>query len=79
MPCKLTVISYIGTANIIRIMFMKEFRIIDSADSADMLRRRLKDTHLEQYGDQLTPEYVYDAIKQNPRFSNMRVSRSSRR
>jgi ubiquitin carboxyl-terminal hydrolase 10 len=61
-------------ANIIRILFSKEFHIIGSADSADLLRRRLNDTKLEQYGDQLTPEYVYDAIKQNPGFSNMRVS-----
>jgi ubiquitin carboxyl-terminal hydrolase 10 len=53
---------------------MKEFRVIDTADSSDGLRRSLKDTLLEQYGDQLTPEYVYDAIKLNPRFSNMRVS-----
>jgi ubiquitin carboxyl-terminal hydrolase 10 len=53
---------------------MKEFRVIDTAVSSDALRRRLKDTSLEQYGDQLTPEYVYEAIKLNPRFSNMRVS-----
>jgi ubiquitin carboxyl-terminal hydrolase 10 len=55
---------------------MKEFKIITSAQSPDGLQRRLKDIQLEQYGDQFTPEYVYDAIKQNPKFSNMRVSNS---
>lgn len=53
---------------------MKDFKIVSSAESADALKRRLKDTQLEQYGDQFTPEFVYEAIKQNPKFSNMRVS-----
>lgn len=57
-----------------RIMFMREFRIIDSADSADKLRMRLKDGELERYGDSFIPEYVYDVIKSLPRFSSMRVS-----
>jgi ubiquitin carboxyl-terminal hydrolase 10 len=53
-------------------MFMREFKTIDSAESADKLRMRLKDQELEQYGDSITPEYVYDTIKQLPRFSSMR-------
>jgi hypothetical protein len=51
---------------------MREFKTIDSAESADKLRMRLKDQELEQYGDSITPEYVYDTIKQLPRFSSMR-------
>ncbi|THV66958.1 cysteine proteinase [Aureobasidium pullulans] len=54
------------------IMFMREFKTIDSAESAEKLRMRLKDQELEQYGDSITPEYVYDTIKQLPRFSSMR-------
>lgn len=56
-----------------RIMLMREFKVIDSADSVEKLRMRLKDTELEQYGDSLTPEYVYSVINQLPRFSSMRV------
>lgn len=53
---------------------MREFEVIDSADSAEKLRLRLKSAELEQYGNAFTPEYVYDAIKRLPRFSTMRVS-----
>jgi ubiquitin carboxyl-terminal hydrolase 10 len=53
-------------------MFMRDFKMIDSAASIDQLRLRLKDNELEQYGDPLTPEYVYDAIKRLPRFDNMK-------
>ena len=56
------------------IMFMREFKIIDSAESAEKLRMRLKDGELEEYGDAFIPEYVYDVIKRLPRFSSMRVS-----
>ena len=52
---------------------MREFKSIDSAESADKLRMRLKQEELEQYGDAITPEYVYDTIKRLPRFSSMRV------
>lgn len=52
---------------------MKEFKPIDSAESAEKLRMRLKDQELEQYGDSFTPEYVYGSIKDLPRFSSMRV------
>lgn len=54
------------------IMFMRDFKLIDSAATADQLRLRLKDNELEQYGDPLTPEYVYDVIKRLPRFDNMK-------
>ncbi len=57
-----------------RIMFLREFKVIDSAISVDQLRRRLKSEELEQYGEPFTPEFVYDAIKRLSRFSSMRVS-----
>jgi len=53
---------------------MREFKVIDSAESVEKLRMRLKDTELEQYGEQFTPEYVYNVIKRLPRFAHMRVS-----
>lgn len=53
---------------------MREFEVIDGADSAEKLRLRLKSAELEQYGNAFTPEYVYDAIKRLPRFSTMRAS-----
>ena len=52
---------------------MRDFKTIDSAASIDQLRLRLKGNELEQYGDPLTPEYVYDVIKRLPRFDNMKV------
>lgn len=52
---------------------MKDFKVIDSAESAEKLRLRLKQEELEQYGTSITPEYVYDVIKRLPRFSGMRV------
>jgi len=51
---------------------MREFKIIDSAESVEKLRMRLKDTELEQYGEPLIPEYVYDVIRRLPRFAHMR-------
>ena len=58
------------------IMFMKEFRVLASAESADVLRSLLSQQQLEQYGESVTPEYVYDAIKKLERFNSMRVSRN---
>lgn len=52
---------------------MREFEVIDSAESSEKLRLRLKSEELEQHGHAFTPEYVYDAIKRLPRFSTMRV------
>ncbi|KAL9082540.1 MAG: hypothetical protein Q9159_006341 [Coniocarpon cinnabarinum] len=54
------------------IMFMNEYSVIDSASSVEQLRLRLKDAELEQYGEAFIPEYVYEAIKNHPRFSSMR-------
>ncbi|KAH7405639.1 hypothetical protein DE146DRAFT_690369 [Phaeosphaeria sp. MPI-PUGE-AT-0046c] len=54
------------------IMFMRDFKLIDSATNIEQLRLRLKDNELEQYGDPLTPEYVYDVIRRLPRFDNMK-------
>jgi ubiquitin carboxyl-terminal hydrolase 10 len=54
------------------IMFMRDFPVIDSAESPEKLRLRLKDAELEQYGEPLAPEYVYDVIKRLPRFDNMK-------
>ncbi|KAJ5343313.1 uncharacterized protein N7506_003137 [Penicillium brevicompactum] len=54
------------------IMFMKEFRVIDAATSEDQLRLRLKANELEQYGDSFAPEFVYEIVRQLPRFRDMR-------
>lgn len=54
------------------IMFLRDFKVIDSASSVEQLRLRLKSDELEQYGDPLTPEYVYDTIRRLPRFDNMK-------
>lgn len=56
------------------IMFMKEFRVLASADSVDILRMQLSQQQLEEYGEPVTPEYVYDAIRKLDRFNSMRVS-----
>lgn len=58
---------------IFRIMFMREFPVIDSAVSVDQLRMRLKDSELEQYGEAFIPEFVYEVIRRLPRFATMRV------
>jgi ubiquitin carboxyl-terminal hydrolase 10 len=54
-------------------MFMREFKAIDSAASADQLKKRLKSEEYEKYGEPFTPEFVYDAIRTLPRFASMRV------
>lgn len=54
------------------ILFMRDFKVIDSADSVEKLRLRLKDSELEQYGEPFAPEYVYNIIKRLPRFDNMK-------
>lgn len=53
---------------------MREFKAIDSAASADQLKKRLKSEEYEKYGEPFTPEFVYDAIRTLPRFASMRVS-----
>jgi len=52
---------------------MREYKIIDSATSVDQLRRRLRGEELEQFGEPFIPEFVYEAIKQLPRFASMKV------
>jgi ubiquitin carboxyl-terminal hydrolase 10 len=54
------------------IMFMKEFRVIDAARNEEQLRMRLKANELEQYGEAFIPEFVYEVIRQLPRFRDMR-------
>ncbi|KIW68304.1 hypothetical protein PV04_04259 [Phialophora macrospora] len=54
------------------IMFIREYPIICSANSVDQLRLRLKPEDYENFGDSLIPEYVYAAIKDLPRFREMR-------
>ncbi|CRG83188.1 ubiquitin carboxyl-terminal hydrolase 10 [Talaromyces islandicus] len=54
------------------IMFMREFRVIDAAVSEELLRMRLKHKELEEYGSAFTPEFVYEVIRELPRFRDMR-------
>ena len=54
------------------IMFMREFRVIDAATSEEQLKMRLKPNELEQYGEAFVPEFVYEMIRQLPRFRDMR-------
>jgi ubiquitin carboxyl-terminal hydrolase 10 len=56
-------------------MIMREYPIIDSTTSVELLRRRLKKEELEQYGEAFTPDFVYDVMKRLPRFVTMQVSR----
>jgi ubiquitin carboxyl-terminal hydrolase 10 len=56
-----------------RVMFMHEYKVIRSAPSIEQLRRSLKHEELEKYGEPFTPEFVYEAIRQLPRFASMRV------
>ncbi|PWY65292.1 ubiquitin-specific protease [Aspergillus heteromorphus CBS 117.55] len=54
------------------IMFLREFRIIDAAHTEEQLKMRLKPNELEQYGESFIPEFVYEVIRQLPRFRDMR-------
>lgn len=53
---------------------MQEFHIIDSAESVEKLRLRLRNDEIEQYGEAFIPDFVYEVIRRLPRFSSMRVS-----
>ena len=53
---------------------MREYPVIDAADSVEQLKLRLKQSELEQYGEPFIPEYVYSVIKRLNRFKDMRVS-----
>ncbi|KAI1624383.1 ubiquitin thiolesterase [Exophiala viscosa] len=54
------------------IMFVQEYPVICSAKNIDQLRLQLKPEDYENYGDSFIPEYVYSAIKDLPRFREMR-------
>ncbi|EMC98527.1 hypothetical protein BAUCODRAFT_66730 [Baudoinia panamericana UAMH 10762] len=54
------------------IMFMRDFKVLASAESVEALRKTLKQEQLEQFGEPVTPEYVYEAVRDLPRFQNMR-------
>ena len=56
------------------IMFMREFQVLVSAESMGVLRKTLKPEQVEQFGEPVTPDYVYDAIQKLSLFQNMRVS-----
>lgn len=55
-------------------MFLREFRVIDATQSEEQLKLRLKPNELEEYGEAFIPEFVYQVIRQLPRFRHMRVS-----
>lgn len=57
-----------------RILFIREFPVIDSAVSVEKLRMRLKSNELEQFGEAFIPDFVYEVIRRLPRFASMRVS-----
>jgi ubiquitin carboxyl-terminal hydrolase 10 len=56
----------------VMIMFMREFKVLASGESSEKIRKVLRQEQLEQYGDPITPDYVYDAIRSLPRFQGMR-------
>lgn len=58
------------------VMFQREFKVIKEANSVEALRSQLTQQELEQYGDAVTPQYVYDAIAKVDRFNSMRVSQT---
>ena len=55
------------------VLFMREFKVLASAESAGALGKMLKQEQMEVYGDPVTPDYVYDVIRNLPRFAGMRV------
>ncbi|KAH6697023.1 ubiquitin carboxyl-terminal hydrolase [Plectosphaerella plurivora] len=54
------------------ILFMKEFPVIQSAESPAALRKILRQEDLVQYDDSFVPEFIYRAIEPEKRFENMR-------
>lgn len=52
---------------------MREYKVLFSAESIEQLRLRLRPDDVEDFGDPFIPEYVYQVIKQLPRFRDMRV------
>jgi ubiquitin carboxyl-terminal hydrolase 10 len=60
------------------IMFMQDFKVLKTAPSEEQLRRSLKGEDLERFGEPFTPEFVYEAIRHDKRFENMKVSFGAR-
>lgn len=56
----------------VMIMFMREFKVLANGETAEKLRKVLRQEQFEQYGDPITPDYVYEAIRALPRFQGMR-------
>ncbi|KAI9834477.1 MAG: hypothetical protein M1826_002631 [Phylliscum demangeonii] len=54
------------------ILFLREFKVIDSASTPEQLKMRLKESELEEYGEAFIPDFLYDVIRRLPRFSSMR-------
>lgn len=52
---------------------MHEFKSLKNAPSMEKLRASLKPEEIDRYGEPFTPEFVYEAIRQLPRFASMRV------
>ena len=60
-------------ADLSRILFLQEFPVISSAETAEKLRKIVKKEEITQYGDSFIPEFIYQAIEPEKRFENMRV------
>jgi ubiquitin carboxyl-terminal hydrolase 10 len=56
----------------VMIMFMREFKVLSKGETSEKVKKALRQEQLEQYGEPITPEYVYDAIRALPRFQGMR-------
>ncbi|ODQ53174.1 cysteine proteinase [Saitoella complicata NRRL Y-17804] len=55
------------------IIFLREFRVLDEiANATGQAGIQLKQEELEKFGEVLVPEYVYGAMRGNPRFDSMR-------
>ena len=82
-PCKAPFsIPHVVDAKSTRLLFMEEFKVIDSAGSAETLKKKLKNDVLEQYGVFFEPKTVYDALlkfdglRGTTRFEHMKVRQS---
>lgn len=53
------------------IMFLREFRVMESGRTINSLRKKLSPGAFEQVGDSFTPEYVYKVIRRLPLFKTM--------
>lgn len=53
------------------IMFLREFRVMETGRTINALRKKLSPGAFEQVGDSFTPEYVYRVIRRLPLFRDM--------